>query len=436
MKKENEVKTLMVPRMERHVGVDRAELIRLQDEDQAIQAMARLTSPKSRRGKTKTINKGAIPRAPLQNIPVVDVPFKRVAVDLVGPIDPTSEDGHRYILTLVDYATRYPEAVPLKRIDGEAVAGALVNIYSRLGVPEEILTDQDTQFMSACMREVNRLLGITQSATTPYHPMCNGLIERFTGTLKKALRRLCAEQPKQRHRFINPLLFAYRGIPQDSTRFAPFELLCGRTVRGPMHILKQIWTKDIEEDEVRSSYQYVLELRERLERTWEMAQKELEKAQGRQKRYYDRGTKARKFKPGDDVLVLLPTDTNKLLMQWKGPYKVVAVVGINDYRVKMGRKEKTLHANLLKRYVSRSEMEDVDVDSPDTSSTQCARGDKAYSVDVSPSVEPSTEITRTQSNAAVMTHGPAPSPVMSAPETATRELEVVTLSAVAVLYSK
>ncbi|RUS84546.1 hypothetical protein EGW08_007715 [Elysia chlorotica] len=87
-------------------------------------------------------------RAPLQSIPVVDVPFKRVAVDLVGPIDPTSEDGHRYILTLVDYATRYPEAVPLKRIDAETVAEALVNIYSRLGVPKEILTDQGTQFMS------------------------------------------------------------------------------------------------------------------------------------------------------------------------------------------------------------------------------------------------------------------------------------------------
>ncbi|RUS69733.1 hypothetical protein EGW08_022509 [Elysia chlorotica] len=237
------------------------------------------------------------------------------------------------------------------------------------------------------------------------------------------MRRLCAEQPKHWHRFINPLLFAYREIPQESTKFAPFELLYGRTVKGPMHILKQLWTKDIEEDEVRSSYQYVLKLRERLERTWDMSQKELENAQGRQKRYYNRGTKARKFKPGDDVLVLLPTDTNKLLMQWKGPYKVVAVVGINDYRVKMRRKEKTLHANLLKRYVSRlySEMVDVDVDLPDMPSTQCARGDKADSVDVSPYIEPSTEITRTQSNAAVTTHGPASSPVMSAPETAARE---------------
>ena len=46
---------------------------------------------------------------PLQNIPVVDVPFKRVAGDLIGPIDPPSEAGHCYILTLVDYATRYPD---------------------------------------------------------------------------------------------------------------------------------------------------------------------------------------------------------------------------------------------------------------------------------------------------------------------------------------
>ena len=57
-------------------------------------------------------------------------------MDLIGPIDPPSEAGHHYILTLVDYATRYPEAFPLKRIDAETVAEALVDIYSCLGIPE------------------------------------------------------------------------------------------------------------------------------------------------------------------------------------------------------------------------------------------------------------------------------------------------------------
>ena len=77
------------------------------------------------------------------------------------------------------------------------------------------------------------------------------------------LKRLCSEQPRQWHRYINPLLFAYREVPQESTGFSPFELLYGRAVRGPMFILKELWTKELEEPEVKNSYQYVFELRDR-----------------------------------------------------------------------------------------------------------------------------------------------------------------------------
>ena len=90
-----------------------------------------------------TVRKGRVPKAPMENNPVVDIPFKHVAVDLIGHIEPASEAGQRYILTLVDYATRYPEAVLLKRINTETVAEALVDIYRRLGVPEEILSYQE-----------------------------------------------------------------------------------------------------------------------------------------------------------------------------------------------------------------------------------------------------------------------------------------------------
>ena len=301
----------------------------------------------------KTVNKGSVPKVPLQKMPLIDMPFKRVAIDLIGPIKPPSEEGHRYILTLVDYATRYPEAVPLKNIDTETVAEALVDIFSRLGIPEEILSDLGTQFVSDCMKEVARLLSIKQLTTTPYHPMCNGMTEKFNGTLKTTLKRLCSEQPRQWHRYINPLLFAYREVAQESTGFSPFELLYGRAVRGPMYILKELWTKEVKAPEVKNSYQYVFELREKLEDTLKIAHEELQKAQQKGKHYYDRKTKVRKFQPGDKVLVLLPTDHNKLLMQWKGPYEVSSVVGINDYKVKVKDKLKVYHANLLKAYIQR-----------------------------------------------------------------------------------
>ena len=188
----------------------------------------------------KTTAKGSVSRVPLGDMPLIDMPFRRVAVDLVGPISPPSEKGHRYILTLVDYATRYPEAVPLKSIETETMAEALRDMYSRLEIPEEVLSDLGTQFVSKCMEEVSKLLSIKRLTTTPYHPICNGLVERFNGTLKKMLRRLYNEQPRQWHRFVNPLLFAYKEAPQEATGFSPFELLYGRTVRGPVQILKEL----------------------------------------------------------------------------------------------------------------------------------------------------------------------------------------------------
>ena len=142
----------------------------------------------------------------------------------------------------MDYATRYPEAVALPSIETERVAEALVDIFSRVGVPEEILTDCGTQFTSDLMGEIGRLLFIKQLNNTPYHPMCNGLVEKFNGTLKNMLRKMCAERPQDWDRYLNAVLFAYREVPQESLGFSPFELLYGRTVRGPMRILRELWT--------------------------------------------------------------------------------------------------------------------------------------------------------------------------------------------------
>ena len=237
-------------------------------------------------------------------------------------MSPPSEAGHQYIFTLVDYATPYPEAVPRNNIDTKTVAEALVDIFSCLGIPEEILSDLGTQFVSDCMKEVARLLSIKQLTTSPYYPMCNGMTEKFNGTPKTTLKRLWSEHPRLWHRDINPLLFAYREVAQEPTGFSPFKLLYGRAVRGPMFILKALWTKEVGAPEVKNSYQYVFELQQKLEDTLKIAHEELQKAQQKGKDHYDRKTKVRKFQPGYKILVFLPTNHNKLLMQWKVPTKL------------------------------------------------------------------------------------------------------------------
>ena len=117
-------------------------------------------------------------------------------MDLTGPIKPASDRGNRHILTVIDYATRYAEAVALRNIDTETVAEALLDIWSRVGVPEEILTDRGSQFMSDVMEEINRLMSIKHLSTSPYHPTCNGLVERFNGTLVHTLKKLCESHVK------------------------------------------------------------------------------------------------------------------------------------------------------------------------------------------------------------------------------------------------
>ena len=303
----------------------------------------------------KCIQKGRITKVPLEHMPIIDVPFKRVAVDLIGPLHPISSKGNRYILSIVDYATRYPEAIPLKNIDTVTIAEALIEVFSRLGVPEEILSDQGSQFMSDLMKEVSRLLSFKQINSSVYHPICNGLVERFNGTVKQLIKKLCAECPTEWDRYLPALLFAYREVPQETTGFAPFELLYGRSVRGPMQILRELWTKEQSAPEIKNTYQYIFELRSRLEDTCKMVENEVMQSRSKYKHYYDKKAKSRKFKQGDQVLVLLPTNQNKLLMQWRGPYKVEAVMGQNDYKINIKGKLKVYHANLLKKYVTRND---------------------------------------------------------------------------------
>ena len=68
----------------------------------------------------------------------------------------------------------------------------------------------------------------------------------------------------------------------------------------------------------------------------------------------------KKLKVSDKALTLLPTKTNKLLMGWKGPYEVVGKLSPLDYRIRVGRKVKTFHINMLKQYIEREDDEQSD----------------------------------------------------------------------------
>jgi len=83
-------------------------------------------------------NRSKLGKVPLVNLPVIITPFYRVVMDIVGPL-PMTEMKNRYVLTLMDMATRYPEALPLRRINTATVADALIEFFARFGLPKELL---------------------------------------------------------------------------------------------------------------------------------------------------------------------------------------------------------------------------------------------------------------------------------------------------------
>ena len=94
-------------------------------------------------------------------------------MDLVGTL-PRTQRGNRYIFVLCDYATRYPEAIPLPSTEASRIAKELVKFFSRFGIPEEVLKDQGANFMSGLLEEIYLWLQIRRIRTSPYNPQLTG----------------------------------------------------------------------------------------------------------------------------------------------------------------------------------------------------------------------------------------------------------------------
>ena len=116
------------------------------------------------------------------------------------------------------------------------------------------------------------------------------------------IRAYCFQYEKQWDQGIHLLLFAVREAVQESLGFSPFELVFGRTVHGPLKVLKESWLKE----EPLNLLDQVSNLRNRLTVACELAQENMKSSQTKMKLWYDTNAKQRHCCVGDKVLVLLP----------------------------------------------------------------------------------------------------------------------------------
>ncbi|KAK3006983.1 hypothetical protein RJ639_015832 [Escallonia herrerae] len=165
---------------------------------------------------------------------VASWPFDAWGLDKVGPL-PKSSGSHLYILAVIDYFSKWAEAVPLKEVKKEMVVNFIKsNLIFRYGVPRYIITDNGKPFYNTLMDQLYTKYGFKQHNSSMYNAPVNGLAEAFNKTLCNLLKKVVAKSKKDWHEKIGEALWAYRTTYRTPTQATPYSLVYGVEVVLPL----------------------------------------------------------------------------------------------------------------------------------------------------------------------------------------------------------
>ena len=305
----------------------------------------------------KTANVPKNHRVPLQETPIVEVPFQTVVIDLCGPISPASSSGKKYVLILVDQMTHWPEFIPLGSMKADKVCKALIEVFSRVGIPKYIISDNGTHFKNQLVQGMEKMLGISPIFSTVEHHETAGSAERMIRVLRDMLKKVTSDEPRSWELALPFLAFSCRQIPSTVTGFAPFELLYSHDVIGPLQILRDAWTGQLETPTPkRSVVEYLTMTKTHMQRCAEIATEHTKQARQSAKYYYDKHSSDRNLEPDEEVLLLRHATENKLLARWEGPFKILRKLSNVNYEIDTDKGKKVYHINLLRKWFNRSEL--------------------------------------------------------------------------------
>jgi len=288
-------------------------------------------------------------------------PFEMWGMDVVGPINPPSSKGHRFILAATDYFSKWAEAIALKEVKAENVENFIrTNLIYRFGVPARIISDNGTNFKNRQIEKMCAKFKIKHHFSTGYNPSANGQAEAFNKVLCKLLKKVVSQNKRHWHEKLLETLWAYRTTTRTPTKMTPYSLVYGGEAVLPLEVqiasLRVAIREELNEDEPAK-----LRLKEldNLEEKRLQALQNLEAYQARMSRAFDKCVKRRSFKEGDLVLaVIRPMNIthkmqSKFEPKWEGPYIVKDVYSSGAYRIISPDGEyyqTTVNGKFLKRY--------------------------------------------------------------------------------------
>lgn len=285
-------------------------------------------------------------------------PFEQISVDIVGPM-PITNEGYRYIVTMIDKFSRLCMLVPVMDIKTMSVVHAIDQWYAFYGAPEAILSDNGSQFTSAIYRNFAKEHNVKLKFTTAYHPECNGQIERLHRWIKERLALIAYDTGKNfmNHddwvKYLHVIMHAYNTTSNQMTSYAPTEIIFGRNLKLPIDHALAVPT-----DRVRSPAEFIEYMANRRRIIVGNANAVQEQYDAIRKRQHDKKRKKahHSLKVGDyvyyDVAQRYVGNVKKLSENYIGPWEIVEI--FNDgqnFRLidcSDGNHRITTHRNKLK----------------------------------------------------------------------------------------
>ena len=164
------------------------------------------------------------------------------------------------ILVLIDTHSKWIEAVCTPSATSSAVIEELRTLFAQFGIPETIVTDNGSCFVSAEIEAFFESNGIKHITSAPYHPASNGLAERAVQIVKRGLKKITQGSMRSR---LAKTLFTYCLTPQTTTGISPGELLLGRCPRSRLDLLKPHTAERVERSQIKQKEQHDSKSRER-----------------------------------------------------------------------------------------------------------------------------------------------------------------------------
>ena len=227
-------------------------------------------------------------------------------------------------------------------------------------MPEQLHSDQGRNFESKVIKNICDLLQIRKTRTSPYHPQSDGLVERFNRTLLNLLSIAVVDAERDWDMQLPLLMFAYRTSMHETNGVTPFEMMFGREVVLPEHLMFNLPVST--EQVLQEGVEYVDYLKKRFQLVHQYVRQNAQKGMQRQKTGYDQKENTRcGFRKGDHAWLYTPAvpkgKSPKFHRPWQGPYQVLKKKGEVTYdirRLAHPRKRLIVHYNRLKPFLQAS----------------------------------------------------------------------------------